>query len=172
MSKSKLKLHSYENLLKTLVHLLQSQVLSMARLHGIDRPWSSQLTSILSHMQEFEVKQPQTPSYSFVCKDLYNYLSRRLASQQSSRSRAATVESSFKKRTQSSQPGTPLASTLAPSGLQVRPPGTSAYYSKIMNKFLSTQHNTPKFESRIRLKKGQTEDQDIWVLGDEIKFLV
>lgn len=176
MSKSNLKLHGYENLLKTLINLLQTQILSMARLHGIDKPWSSQLTSILSHMQELEVQGPQTPNYSHVCKDLYNYLSRRLASQQSNRSRATTVESSFKKRTQSIHPHTSFISSLAPSALQAKNSGASSYYSKIMNKFLTPKHNTLKFESKIgsRLgpKKGKNEDQDIWVLGDEIKFLV
>lgn len=176
MSNANLKVHSYENLLKTLIQLLQNQVLCMARLHGIDKNWTVQFTSLVSHLQSIEVEEPRTPNFSLAFKDLFNYLNRRLSSQHSSRSRATTNESSLKKRTKSINNQSTFSSFLTPNNESGKKSVTSTYYSKIMNNFLSTQYKTPKFSLKLGPKleprKKKNEDQDLWVLGDEIKFLV
>ena len=176
MSNANLKVHSYENLLKSLIQLLQNQILAMARIHGLDKNWSLQFTSLVSHLQSIEVEEPRTPNFSLAFKDLFNYLNRNLSSQQSSRSRATTLESSLKKRTKSINNHSTFASILVPSNQTGKKSVTSTYYSKIMNNFLTTQHKTPKFTLKSGLKfepkKKKNEDQDLWVLGDEIKFLV
>jgi predicted GIY-YIG superfamily endonuclease len=162
MSKSNLQLANYENSLKTLISLLQTQILTIASLHGIDKTWSFQFSSIYSQMKSFEDHHRLSQNYSTQCKELFIYINRNLTSQQSTRSRAISLESSMKRRQR--KPESQKNSIIFPQNPHRKAP--SSYYSNIMSKFLSA--------NGIGTNIGGTkvkEDQDIWVLGDDLKFL-
>lgn len=166
MSKTDLNLYSYENLLKNLISLLQSQVLSLASLHGIEKTWSFQFSSIYSHMKSIEDRRAQIANFSYLCKDLFNYINRNLTSQQSNRTRAISLENSAKRKTQrGKKPDSVTNSKFFNSITHQRNTSSSNYYSKVMNKVLA-------FGGRENVGNRARDEQDIWVLGDDIRFLV
>ncbi|OMJ88485.1 hypothetical protein SteCoe_9615 [Stentor coeruleus] len=164
--------NDYPSFVHALISLLQSQILQMIKLHGIDKSWSSKFNTVYNKMINLEIKHIHEPSYSQSTKDLFNFLNRSIPSQNSGRSRASSIShASQKLRPKSINNQISFTSGMYPSNITSRTNKNSAniYYSKIMNNFLNDKRSPIKVQKKTPRRGAETKD--FWILGDEIKHI-
>lgn len=158
---------AYIILVEDLISLFQSHTLTIAKLHGIEKSWTSKFNALYTKMTDLEHKSLELPKLSLSCKDLYKYFDNQNSVSVPKKKIIDRVNAGIKSSNRGKNTSAPSI-TIASAGSPDYRRTSSNYYSKMMNNFLQLRTPSKSIRKRTPLK---LDKKDFWLLGDDINIL-